>query len=424
MSAIDMIETASEVVDAASTQTAITSLAPLEKIAAGLALLSAEKRDFDVTTTAGDKAAREFRRKCVKLRTSMEAAYETVNRPMLDAQAQARKLLKDITASVKALEDPVHADIVAEETRKAAEKARKEQAERERIAAHQVAIEEIHMAAHEGVGKSSEAIRALIVRIEGVETATNFEEMRPIAERAKTATLDKLEALEVAALAQEAAAARLAAERAELERLRIESEAREKAERERIAAEHKAEAARLAAERVEFDRQQATARAEQEAIATAALAARQAADAQAAAERAEADRQAKAVRDAEELRQREERAKQQAELDAQASALRAQQNEADRIAREARLAQEQKEAAERVIAVAAAREKADAERATKQAAEDAERARLKAADEADRRGRDAWADLAEALEYAIDRCDIGGWCLEQAQAALKKAGRL
>lgn len=421
---IEPAEVADELVDAASTQTAITSLAPLEKIAAGLALLTAEKREFDVTTTAGDKAAREFRRKCVKLRTSMEAAYETVNRPMLEAQAQARKLLKEITASVKALEDPVHADIVAEETRKSAEKARKEQAERERIAAHQAAIEEIHMAAHEGVGKSSEAIRALIVRIEGVETATNFEELRPIAERAKSATLDKLEAQEVAALEQEATAARLAAERAELERLRIEAEAREKAERERIAAEHKAEAARLAAERVEFDRQQAAARAEQEAIATAALAARRAADAQAAAERADADRQAKAIRDAEELRQREERATQQAWLDEHAAALRQQRHEADRIAREARLAQEQKEAAERAIAVAAAREKADAERVEKQAAEDAERERLRAADEADRRGRDAWCALAAVCEALLNAHLHLPTMRTAAADALKLAGRL
>lgn len=414
MSIIDMVE---------SDACAVVEYSPTQ---AGLATLRARLQDvaYDLSTPKGMAVAVKDRAEVRTLRTGLEKMRVEIKAPALERCRLIDAEAKRITAELVALERPIDEQIKVAEDAKAAEKARKEQAERERIAAHQAAIEEIHMAAHEGVGKSSEAIRALILRIEGVETATNFEELRPIAERAKSSTLDKLEALLVAAIKQELEAQLLADRLAELERLRTETEAREKAERERIAAEHKAEAARLAAERAELDRQQAAVRAEQQRQETAALAARQAADAQAAAERAEADRQAKAVRDAEELRQREERAKQQAELDARATALRAQQDEADRVARDARLAQEQKEAAERAIAVQAALDKADAERAAKQAAEDAERARLKAADEADRRGRDAWRDLASACEDAHPELAIDSAARLAILAALSKAGVL
>jgi IgA-specific serine endopeptidase len=321
VSTIEMIETADEVVEAEQGGTALISLEAMEKIAAGLALLSAESRDFDVTTTVGEKAARQYRAKCVKLRTSLDKAYETVNRPMLDAQAKARKLLKDITASVKELEEPVDALIVAEETRKAAEKARREQIERERVAAHQVAIEDIHMVAHAAVGKTSAQIRAILADVKAIDADSGFEEFRPLAVRAKIDTVGKLDALLTAAVAQEAEAARLAAERQELARQRAEQEAREKAERERIAAEQKVEAERLSVERAELEAMRAenqrmaaalaesqrkeaeaaatrqaeeNARAAAAAVAAAAAAARAAEETEAAAKVAEAERLQKA----------------------------------------------------------------------------------------------------------------------------------
>lgn len=412
MSRVEMIETADEVVDAASSSTAVSTLGPLEKIRAGLALLAAEPRNFDVTTTAGDKAARQFRARCVSLRTSIDDAYETVNRPMLATQRKARELRDGIKAGVKALEDPVDAAIVAQEQAKAVEKARREQAERERVLGHQTAIEEIRMAAHETAGKPSAGVRTIVARVMAVDPSQGFEEFRPLAERAKTETLAKLTSLLSVAEAQEAEAARLAAERVELERQRAEQEARDRAERERIAAEQKVIADQLAAERAAFARQQEEARAAQQRREDEAAALRRAADEKAAAERAEADRAAKAVRDAEEARQREERAQQQARLDTERAELRRAQDEADRVAREARMAEEARAAAER----------AEAARAQAQRDDEARQARL-AAEAAEQRGRDAWRGLAAALHgllevappsdqrsiAARDALDLAGW---------------
>lgn len=369
MSAIEIIETADEVVDAASTSTAVSVLGPLDQIRNGLALLAAEPRTFDVTTTGGDKAARQLRAKCVALRTSIDDAYEKVNRPMLETQRAAREMRDQIKADVKAIEDPLNADIVAQEEAKAAEKARREQLERERITTHQEAVEAIRMAAHEASVKSSAEIHEITLRIEAVDVGDTFEEFKPLASRAKAETLTKLATLLAAAEAHEVEAARLAAEREELARLRAEQDARDRAERARVAAEHKAESDRLAAERAAFEKQQAEARAEQRRVADAAAAERRQADEKAAQERAEADRQAKVVRDAEEARQRQERADQQAKLDGERAELRKAQDEADRVARVARDVEETRQREERAAAALAQEQKDAVERQARIAAE-------------------------------------------------------
>jgi hypothetical protein len=337
-------DVASEVVEAAG---AVTVLGPLEKIRAGLAALAQEAMTFDVTTTAGDKAARQFRQRCVGVRSSVDEAYETVNRPMLETQRQARALRDEIKAAVLKLEDPVDAAIRAQEEAKQAERARKEQAERERIAGHQGAIEEIRMAVHAAAGRPSAEIAALVRQVQAVNPAEGFEEFRPLAERARTETLIRLADLLAAAQAQEAEAARLAEERAQLERQRVEQEAAAKAERERLEAERAALERERAVARVEQEQREAAARAEAQREAEASAAeqrrldaeaaeARRAADAKAAAERAEADRQARLAREAEDRRIAAERAE-----------LKLQQDEAARVERERRAAEEAEVARQR-----------------------------------------------------------------------------
>jgi hypothetical protein len=411
VSVVEMIETADEVVDAVSTSTAVSTLGPLEKIRAGLATLAAEPRTFDVATTAGDKAARQFRARCVALRTSIDDAYEAVNRPMLESQRKARELRDQIKADVKAIEDPVNSDIVAQEAIKTVEKARREQLERERVMGHQHSIEEIRMAAHEATGKTTADIRAITLRVEALDAGEGFEEFRPLAARAKAETLGKLASLLSAAEAHEAEAARLARERAELARLRTEQDERDKSERHRIEAAQKLQAEQLAAERAAFEKLQADARAEQQRRDDAAATERRAADAQAAAERAEADRSAKALRDAEEARQRRERAEQQAKLDAERAELRRQQDEADRVAREARLAEEQRQAEERAATARAKQEREEADARAQAAVEAAEQ-----------RGRDAWRDLASAVENLLKITPDEHQFATDGQAALRAAG--
>jgi hypothetical protein len=107
MKAADTIETADQVVDGPSKRTAVSPLSPLEKVKAGLIQLATESKNFDLSTSAGEKAARVFRAKCVSLRTALDDAYETVNRPLLQTQRDARALRDDVKAQVQALEAPV-----------------------------------------------------------------------------------------------------------------------------------------------------------------------------------------------------------------------------------------------------------------------------------------------------------------------------
>lgn len=129
------VEVADEVVEAAVQGTALAMITGLRKIELGLAAVKAESdaATWDVETTVGEKAAREFRAKCVKLRTSADAVYETHNKPLLAAQRDARDLVKQIKAFVDPIEQAWGAKITAKEERKASEKAAREQAERERI---------------------------------------------------------------------------------------------------------------------------------------------------------------------------------------------------------------------------------------------------------------------------------------------------
>lgn len=131
------VEIADEVVGPAVQGTELTMITGLRKIELGLAAIKAESdaATWDVETTVGEKAAREFRAKCVKLRTSADAVYEEHNKPLLAAQRDARDLVKVIKAFVDPIEQSWGMKITAKEERKAAEKAAREQAERERIAA-------------------------------------------------------------------------------------------------------------------------------------------------------------------------------------------------------------------------------------------------------------------------------------------------
>src|SRR6478609_8474083 len=110
-----MTEVADEVLDAPAAITEYNAvqkgLAELRKDLAGV--------QFDVTTTAGDKAARAARSRCVSIRTSADAAYEGWNKPMLAKQREMRGILASIKDEVKAVEDPIDAQIKAEEARKA-----------------------------------------------------------------------------------------------------------------------------------------------------------------------------------------------------------------------------------------------------------------------------------------------------------------
>lgn len=298
----ETIERASEVVGPAGTREVATQN-PLLRIKAGIDALAVEAKAIDLSATAlatvaGDKAVRAFRLKCVRLRTGADEAYETVNRPLLTQQREARSLLADIKAAIAAIEDPADMAIKASEAAAEQKRLAKIEAERQRVVALRERIDSIAAVARRAVGKSAADIESKIKLLVGVPIGDDFAELKTEAERVHAETLASLREMHAAVAAQEAESARLAAERAELERQRAEQEAQaaaarqaaeqkaaaERAEADRVAREaREAEERRLAAERAELQRQQeeaaAARRAEEEAAAAKRRREQQAADA-------------------------------------------------------------------------------------------------------------------------------------------------
>lgn len=330
----------------------LTQIAEYSQTAQALAALRARLSGvvYDVKTTAGMTAAKQDRAEVRGLRTALEAKRVEIKAPALERCRLIDAEAKRITAELLAIEDPIDAQIKAEEARKEAEKAAKAEAERQRVAGIQAKIGAIRETLAKVAGRSSIVIATAAESVAATEIGVdNFQEFAAEAEAVKQATLAKLREMQSAAEAQEEEARKIAAERAELARLRAEEEARKaeekrKAEEEaaRVRAAQEAEAQRLAAERAEFERQQAEARERQEAEQRRVEAeraeqarkdseARAAEERKAAAERAEADRIAREAREAEERRLAAERA----ELDRQRAEIAArEQAERDRVAAE------------------------------------------------------------------------------------------
>lgn len=339
-----MTTVADEVLDAPA---AIVEFNAVQK---GLAELRQELAgvQFDVTTPAGDKAARAARARCVSIRTSADAAYEGWNKPMLAKQREMRSILVKIKDEVKAVEEPIDAQIKAEEARKAEIKAAKEAAELERQRAIQERLDHIRDFATSAAGLSSAKIEAMRETLAEFPLTTELYEHRAgEAMQLHAEVMAKLGQMHGAALAQEQEAARLAAERAELERQRLEQEAA-------AAAARKAEDERLAKERAELEEQQRRLQAERDAENARQEAAR--------AEQARKDAEAAAA-----LKRQQDEA---------AAALRAQQEEIDRQRREFEEQQAAARRAEQERAEAEARAQQEKEAAARAEAEAAERERL------------------------------------------------
>ena len=327
---------------------------------------------YDVSTGKGLNIAKQDRAEVRGLRVALEAKRVELKAPALERSRLIDAEAKALTAELAALEKPIDDQIKAEERRKEAEKAEREQLEREAASRVQIAIDHIRSIALTAIGLRSPAIQSLIDNLQSVEITLNaFGDRAGEAAQAKSQALGKLGELHAAALTAEVEAQRLEAERAELARLRAEQETRDKAERERIAAERAEAAKKLADERAEFAKLQAAAKAEQDKRDAEAKAARDTEDRIARESRAAEDKRiadARALLEADQRKAREEqdakveaaRKITQAALDDAAAVERkrlddeatARRVEAQRIADEAR-AEQQRKGAEREAAEAA-----------------------------------------------------------------------
>lgn len=364
-----MSETAEmEVLDAPA------QVAIFDPIEAGLAVLREEaaKTVFDVTTTSGLKAAKEFKGRLVSTRTATIGAYEDWNQPILEQQRAAREKRDYILAEVKKIEEPVAAQITAQEAVKAAEKAERDRIEAERVAAAQAKIDAINAYPVRAATADAAGIQDLHDELAGIEPSLETYGSRAgEAIQARDKALATLASLHAAAVAREEAARVLAKQQAELRRQQEAQAEEQRQARAKLAEEERQAKAKRdadeAAAKSQREKEDAERAAKQKLIddANAAKAAelqrlqdefntrqkaeddRRAADAKAAQDKADAEAsERQAVIDAE--------AKKAADAaEAERKRIQAEADEAARIEREAAEARQRKEEAERAARVAA-----------------------------------------------------------------------
>ena len=217
-------------------------------------------KTFDLTTTKGDDAARAARLELKKLRTGLEAKRKEFKAPaiafgkLIDTEADR------ITAEIKALEDPIDAQIRADEQRRETERL-----ERERVVAARRAEFEAKIAAIRGYvaaakGLPSERIAKGLTFVEGMAFGEEWAEFASAAAAAQGETVaalrDMLETVKAAEAAEAQrvenarVAADLAAQRKALEDAQAELDRRTaaiaEAERKAQELEQAAEADRIA----------------------------------------------------------------------------------------------------------------------------------------------------------------------------------
>lgn len=266
------IEVADEVLDRAEINNG-QALVKYSKTEATLIDLRARYKDakFDLTTTAGDKAARAARLELVTLRTGLEKKRKELKAPALDFTKLIDGEAARIKAEIEALENPINAQIVADEERRAGIKAEKDRLEAERVDALQKRLDAIRACATKAQGISAERIEKGIGMVEAIDVANGWEEFTVRAVTAKAETLSTMRELLEQAQAREAEAARVEQQRLENERIAAEQAAeakrlkaiadeqaaQQKAAADALAASQKAVADKLAAEQAKLAEQQA-----------------------------------------------------------------------------------------------------------------------------------------------------------------------
>lgn len=210
-----------------------TIIAEYNKTAAALAELRGKFGGvvFEVSSTVGLKAAKEARAEVKGYRVELEKVRKEIKAPALQRCKDIDEEARRITAELLALEDPIDEQIKAEEQRKAAEKAAKEEAERKRRAEIQLRIIDIRNMVLVAAGANTARIAELISELKAFEiTFEEFGECAGEAMLTQSQTLAVLQDLHGKAVERE----RIAEEQAEQER-------QAKAERERREAELRAE---------------------------------------------------------------------------------------------------------------------------------------------------------------------------------------
>ena len=181
---------------------------------------------FQVTTTKGMKDALAARKELRDLRTGLEKTRKEIKEPALTRCRLIDEEAKSITAQLTALEDPIDAQIKAEEQRKEQERLAREAKERERVDTIRAKIETLRRLPLDSADDSAVDLQATLEELGAYEiTEADFAEFMAECVQVRDQVMRDLEALRTKALAREEAqqalaeeSARLAVEREELDR--------------------------------------------------------------------------------------------------------------------------------------------------------------------------------------------------------------
>lgn len=259
-----------------------TEIAEYTETAAALGELRQkyEKAVFPVATTEGMRKAVEARRELREHRVALEKRRKEIKAPALLRCQLIDSEAKRITAQIEELEDPIDAQIKAEESRKEREKQERERVIVERAEKYRAAVAFPGELVAKAANRSAEEIEDVIGELATATLSDDWmtPEQREAIDAAIVTAHDKLGEMHKLALAREAEAAELARMREELERQQAELKAATAAQlaaegaaikAERDAAEHKAAAIRIK-EQAEAAERERVLRAEREAAETAA----------------------------------------------------------------------------------------------------------------------------------------------------------
>lgn len=235
-----------------------TPLVKYSRTEAALADLKARHAGakFDLTTTAGDKAARAARLELVTLRTTLEKRRKEFKAPALAFGKLIDTEAERITAEIVALETPIDQQIKADEQRRERERAEAARIEAERVAKHHAGIAQIRgwLARCTGQGMTADRIQTGIHMLKTMQFPTEtWEEFAVPAAHAQCETLEAMRLLHAETLAREQAAAAAEAQRVENARVAAEL-AEQRRKLELAAAEVQRQANELTAQRAEAER--------------------------------------------------------------------------------------------------------------------------------------------------------------------------
>jgi hypothetical protein len=219
-----------------------TSIQEYSETESALAVLSEKYKGtlFDVTSPQGMSDAKKSRAELRGYRVALEKKRVEIKAPALKRTQEIDSEARRITAALIALEDPIDAQIKAEENKKENERLAKEKAEADRIEAEQRAAreaEEAKMAAERAEiarrqAEIAAAEKASRDKIEAEERAAR----QRVEEEERKARLEREEADRAARKAREAEEVKLKAERDKLEaeRRAVEEKARKEREAEEV----------------------------------------------------------------------------------------------------------------------------------------------------------------------------------------------